>query len=89
MRTFHNQKQDWKHWITSYLNTVFISRSTQPIDGDHTDAVLSRIDHALKSGKLAAAKKEISNLSLETRVLMKDWIGELEKFIEMEDQINQ
>ena len=84
-----NQKQDWKHWITSYLKTVFISRSTQPIDGDHTDAVLSRIDHALKSGKLAAAIKEISNLSLETRVLMKDWIGELEKFIEMEDQINQ
>ena len=84
-----SQKQDWKHWITSYINTVFISRSTQPIDGDHTDAVLSRIDHALKSGKLAAAKKEISNLSLETRVLMKDWIGELEKFIEMEDQINQ
>ena len=84
-----NQKQDWKHWITSYLNTVFISRSTQPIDGDHTDAVLSRIDHALKSGKLAAAKKEISNLSLETRVLMKNWIGKLENLIEMEDKINQ
>ena len=84
-----NQKQDWKHWITSYLNTVFISRSTQPIDGDHTDAVLSRIDHALKSGKLDAAKKEISNLSLETRALMENWIGKLEKLIEMEDQINQ
>jgi len=28
-------------------------------------------------------------LSLETRALMKDWIGKLEKFIEMEDQINQ
>ena len=84
-----NQKQDWKHWITSYLNTVFISRSTQPIDGDHTDAVLSRVDHALKSGKLDAAKKEIGNLSLETRTLMKDWIGKLENFIEMEDQINQ
>ena len=84
-----NKKQDWKHWIMSYLNTVFISRSTQPIDGDHTDAVLSRIDHSLKSGKLDAAKKEISNLSLETRVLMKDWIGKLEKLIEMEDQINQ
>ena len=84
-----NQKQDWKHWITSYLNTVFISRSTQPIDGDHTDAVLSRVDHALKSGKLDAAKEEISNLSLETRVLMKNWIGKLENLIEMEDQINQ
>ena len=84
-----NKKQDWKHWITSYLNTVFISRSTQPIDGDHTDAVLSRVDHALKSGKLDAAKKEISNLSLETRVLMKNWIGKLENLIEMEDQINQ
>ena len=84
-----SQKQDWKHWITSYLNTVFISRSTQPIDGDHTDAVLSRVDHALKSGKLDAAKKEISNLSLETRVLMKNWIGKLENLIEMEDQINQ
>ena len=84
-----NQKQEWKHWIMSYLNTVFISRSTKPIDGDHTDAVLSRIDHALKSGKLDAAKKEISNLSFETRALMKNWIEKLEKLIEMEDQINQ
>ena len=84
-----SQKQDWKHWITSYISTVFISRSTQPIDGDHTDAVLSRIDHALKNGKLDIAKEEISNLSLETRVLMKNWIGKLEDLIEMEDQINQ
>ncbi|MDC3090351.1 hypothetical protein OA340_00445 [Paracoccaceae bacterium] len=84
-----NEKQDWKDWITSYLNTIFISRSTQPIDGEHTDAILSRIDHALKSGKLDAAKKEISNLSIETRALMKDWIRKLEKLIEMEDKINQ
>ena len=84
-----DEKQDWKDWITSYLKTVFISRSTKPIDGDHTDAILSRIDHALKSGKLDAAKKEISNLSIETRELMKDWIRKLEKLIEIEDKINQ
>ncbi len=84
-----NEKQDWKDWITSYLRTIFISRSTQPIDGDYTDAILSRIDHALKSGKLDAAEKEISNLSIETRALMKDWIRKLEKLIEMEDKINQ
>ena len=48
-----DEKQDWKDWITSYLNTVFISRSTKPIDGDHTDAILSRIDHALKSGTVS------------------------------------
>ena len=84
-----NEKQDWKDWIMGYLNSIFISRSTQPIDGDHTDAILSRIDHALKSGKLDAAKKEISNLSIETRALMKDWIRKLEKLIEMEDKINQ
>ena len=84
-----NEKQDWKDWITSYLNTVFISRSTQPIVGDHTDAILSRIDHALKSGKLDAAKKEIGNLSIETRDLMKEWIQKLEKLIEIEDKINQ
>ena len=84
-----NEKEDWKDWIKSYLNTVFISRSTQPIDGDHTDAILSRVDHALKSGKLDVAKKEISNLSIETRALMKDWIRKLEKLIEMEDKINQ
>ena len=83
------EKQDWKDWITSYLNTVFISRSTKPIDGNHTDAILSRIDEALKSGKLDAAKKEISNLSIETRELMKDWIRKLEKLIEIEDKINQ
>ena len=84
-----DEKQDWKDWIASYLNTVFISRSTQPIDGDHTDAILSRIDHALKSGKLDAAKKEISNLSIETRASMKNWIRKFEKLIEMEDKINQ
>jgi hypothetical protein len=84
-----NEKQDWKDWIKSYLNTVFISRSTKPIDGDHTDAILSRIDHALKSGKLDVAKKEISNLSIETRDLMKDWVRKLEKLIELEDKINQ
>ena len=84
-----DEKQNWKDWITSYLNTVFISRSTKPIDGDHTDAILSRIDEALKSGKLGAAKKEISNLSIETRELMKDWIRKLEKLIEIEDKINQ
>ncbi|MDC3169448.1 mitofilin family membrane protein [Paracoccaceae bacterium] len=84
-----DEKQGWRDWITSYLNTVFISRSTKPIDGDHTDAILSRIDHALKNGKLDAAKKEISNLSIETRELMKDWIRKLEKLIEVEDKINQ
>ena len=84
-----DEKQNWKDWITSYLNTVFISRSTKPIDGYHTDAILSRIDHALKSGKLNAAKREISNLSIETRGLMKDWTRKLEKLIEIEDKINQ
>ena len=83
------EKQDWRDWITSYLNTIFISRSTQPIEGDHTDAILSRIDHALKSGKLNAAKKELDSLSLETRALMKEWIRKLEKLIEMEDKISQ
>ena len=84
-----DEKRDWKDWITSYLNTVFISRSTKPIDGDHTDAILSRIDEALKSGKLDAAKKEISNLSIEARELIKEWIRKLEKLIEIEGKINQ
>ena len=83
------EKQGWRDWLTSYFNTVFISRSTEPIEGDHTDAILSRIDDALKSGKLERAKIEISNLSSETRVLMKEWIRKLDKLIEMEDQINQ
>ena len=84
-----NEKNDWKGWLMSYFNTVFISRSTEPIQGDHTDAILSRIDDALKNGNLENAKIEISNLSPETRVLMKDWIRKLNKLIEMEDQINQ
>ena len=83
------EKQDWTDWLTSYFNTIFISRSTEPIEGDHTDAILSRIDDSLKSGKLENAKIEISKLSSETRTLMKDWIGKLDKLIEMKDQINQ
>ena len=83
------EKQDWTDWLTGYFNTIFISRSTKPIEGDHTDAILSRIDDSLKSGKLENAKIEIGKLSSETRTLMKDWIGKLDKLIEMEDQINQ
>ncbi len=83
------EKQDWTDWLTVYFNMIFISRSTEPIEGDHTDAILSRIDDSLKSGKLENAKIEISKLSSETRALMKDWIGKLDKLIEMEDQINQ
>jgi len=83
------EKQDWTDWLKNYFNTIFISRSTEPIEGDHTDAILSRIDDSLKSGKLENAKIEIGKLSSETRALMKDWIGKLDKLIEMEDQINQ
>ena len=83
------EKQDWTDWLKSYFNTIFISRSTEPIEGDHTDAILSRIDDSLKSGKLENAKIEISKLSSETRAFMKEWIGKLDKLIEMEDQINQ
>ena len=83
------EKQDWTDWLTSYFSTIFISRSTEPIEGDHTDAILSRIDDSLKSGKLENAKIEISKLSSETRAFMKEWIGKLDKLIEMEDQINQ
>ena len=83
------EKQDWTDWLTSYFNTIFISRSTEPIEGDHTDAILSRIDDSLKSGKLENAKIEISKLSSETRAFMKEWIGKLDKLIEMEDQINR
>ncbi len=83
------EKQDWTDWLKSYFNTIFISRSTEPIEGDHTDAILSRIDFSLKSGKLKNAKIEISKLPSETRAFMKEWIGKLDKLIEMEDQINQ
>ena len=83
------EKQDWTDWLKNYFNTIFISRSTEPIEGNHTDAILSRIDDSLKSGKLENAKIEISKLSSETRAFMKEWIGKLDKLIEMEDQINQ
>ncbi len=84
-----HEKMNWRDWVTSYIQTIFISRSTQPIDGNHTDAVLSRIEYALKSGNLESAKRETGNLSLETKAVMKEWIRKLEKLIETEDQISQ
>ena len=83
------EKINWRDWVTSYMQTIFISRSTQPIDGNHTDAVLSRIEYALKKGHLESAKRETGNLSSETRAVMKEWIRKLEKLIETEDQISQ
>ena len=83
------ESQNWNDWVKSYMSAIFISRSTQPIDGEHTDAILSRIDNALKGGNLKAARDEINNLSGGSKSIMKDWIEKLDKLIETEDQRNQ
>ena len=84
-----HKSQNWNDWVKSYISAIFISRSTQPIDGEHTDAILSRIDNALKGGNLKVARDEINNLPGGSKSTMKDWIEKLDKLIKIEDQRNQ
>lgn len=61
--------------LGAFLRTQFEVRSVTPQDGDGADAVLSRAEAAVKSGRLNDALTEISGLPDEARAVAAEWIG--------------
>ena len=64
--------------LGAFLKNQFDVRSTTPQDGDSTDAVLSRAEAALRSGRLSDAIAELAALPEEARAAMTDWLGQAE-----------
>lgn len=61
--------------FTAFLRVQSGVRSLTPREGDDPDAVLSRVEAALRSGDLAAALGEAEALPEEGRASLSDWIS--------------
>ncbi|MBQ2261551.1 MAG: hypothetical protein II336_09300 [Loktanella sp.] len=64
--------------VAAFLRNQFAVRSVNPRDGDTADAVLSRAQAAVRSGRLADALSEITALPEVARAEMSDWIANAE-----------
>lgn len=65
--------------LGAFLRNQFDVRSTTPQEGDSADAVLSRAEAAVRSGRLSDALAEISALPEVVRAEMSDWLAQAEQ----------
>ena len=61
--------------LAAFMRNQFDVRSTTPQEGDSADAVLSRAEAAVRTGRLSDALAEISALPEVARAEMSDWLG--------------
>ncbi|MEP6289883.1 MAG: hypothetical protein ABJ079_08235, partial [Marinomonas sp.] len=61
--------------LLDYVNRQLGARSVAPREGDGTDAVLSRVEAAIRSGDLQATLSETSTLPEAAASAMADWIA--------------
>ena len=61
--------------LGAFMRNQFDVRSTEPQEGDSADAVLSRAEAAVRTGRLADALAEISALPEVARAEMSDWLS--------------
>ncbi|WP_247228824.1 hypothetical protein [Yoonia sp. F2084L] len=62
----------------AFIRNQLDVRSTTPQEGDSADAVLSRAEAAVRTGRLSDALAEISALPEVARAEMSDWLGRAE-----------
>ncbi len=64
--------------LGAFLRNQFDVRSTAPREGTDADAVLSRAEAAVRTGRLSDALAEISALPEVSRAAMSDWLAQAE-----------
>lgn len=64
--------------LGAFLRTQFDVRSTAPREGDGADAVLSRAEAAIRTGRLSDALAELGALPEVARAEMSDWLAQAE-----------
>jgi len=60
----------------AFIEAQVASRSLTPQEGDHTDAILSRMEEDLRNGDLPAALSEAEALPSEARAAMRSWLDD-------------
>ena len=64
--------------LGAFIRNQLDVRSTVPREGDDADAILSRAEASVRSGRLSDALAEISALPEVARAEMADWLGQAE-----------
>ena len=59
--------------LIAFIKTQLKARSLKPVEGDSTDAILSRAEFKLKQGDLAGCLEELKNLDVMARDSMSEW----------------
>jgi hypothetical protein len=67
--------QDAESGLGDFLKRQFGARSIAPREGDDADAVLSRVEGAIRQGRLMDALAEAETLAPEVISAMSDWLG--------------
>ena len=64
--------------LGAFLKSQVATRSLEPMEGEGTDAVLSRINAALGDGDLDTVTSEAGTLPDSARAPLADWISSVE-----------
>jgi hypothetical protein len=59
--------------LGNFLKTQLGARSVEPKAGGDTDAILSRVEAALRAGRLADGLAELDSLAEGPKSVMSDW----------------
>lgn len=73
--------------FTAFFRNQFDVRSVAPKEGDDADAVLSRVEAAVKAGRLSDALAEAEALPEVSRAEMTDWLGKATARVAASDAI--
>ena len=60
-----------------FMRTQFGARSLEPREGDDTDAILSRVEGALRNGDVSGSLAQLDSLSGDAAVIMSEWAVQL------------
>ncbi len=64
--------------LSAFLKNQFSVRSVEPQDGESTDAVLSRAEDAVRSGRINDALAEVAALPEVARAALSEWVEQAE-----------
>ena len=77
-------EKPWSFFVST-LKSLFVFRSTEPIEGNTLDAILSRAEHMLRVRNFEGCLKQLSALDEASLELFSEW---MEKLVLLNNEIN-
>ena len=84
-----NMGESWTDRVSNFLRSQTGLRSLTPREGDDPDAILSRAEAALASGRVAEALSELNAMPTAGKPALADWIAQARIRTAAEDALSQ